>query len=167
MLLMRHGESEFNAGLHDRPDPRLTGAAVEMARAIAQGVAERFSRVLCSPYTRALQTAEIMAMGKPIMVTPLIGEHFVGDHEAGSPLSVLASTWPGVTFTDIQEKWWPDTPEDEAALDARVSKFRKWVEANLYGQRWLVVSHHGFLRAFTGIGLPNLGYLRAATPWGP
>ena len=81
MLLIRHGQSEFNVvysatrvdpGIRD---PRLTDAGRAQARAAGERLAgEGVRRLLASPYTRALETAEIIAgvLDVPITVTPLV-----------------------------------------------------------------------------------------------
>ena len=68
MILLRHGQSEFNViysvtrvdpGI---PDPELTALGREQAAAAAQTLADRdLARVVSSPYIRAIQTAEIVA----------------------------------------------------------------------------------------------------------
>jgi glucosyl-3-phosphoglycerate phosphatase len=65
MFLLRHGQSYFN--LHFTPtridpgieDPELTELGVAQAHAAAVQLADvPLSRIIISPYTRALQTAE-------------------------------------------------------------------------------------------------------------
>ncbi|MEE3094714.1 MAG: phosphoglycerate mutase family protein, partial [Pseudomonadota bacterium] len=68
MILMRHGESEFNVvykktrvdpGIRD---PKLTDAGrKQVADAVRYLVDRPIERILTSPYTRALQTASIVA----------------------------------------------------------------------------------------------------------
>ena len=83
MILVRHGQSEFNVvysvtrvdpGIRD---PRLT----EEGRRQAAGLAEELAghgvrRILASPYTRALETAAIIAerLSVPIAIDPVVGE---------------------------------------------------------------------------------------------
>ena len=72
MILMRHGESEFNTvykktrvdpGIRD---PKLTDAGrKQVADAVRYLVDGRpIERILTSPYTRALQTASIVASSR-------------------------------------------------------------------------------------------------------
>ena len=68
MILLRHAESEFNevfnvSGVDPGiEDPKLTGRGHRQAReAVAELIQYQLSRILASPYTRTLQTAEIVA----------------------------------------------------------------------------------------------------------
>ena len=83
MILLRHGESEFNevysvSGVDPGiEDPKLTERGHRQARDAAALLAEYpLRRVLASPYTRALQTAGEVAtvLGLPITVEPLVRE---------------------------------------------------------------------------------------------
>src|SRR4051794_41433502 len=64
LLLIRHGESEANAGMSTDPDCLLTEAGLEQARCLGRRLAGYdlggFT-ALTSPYRRAVQTAEAIA----------------------------------------------------------------------------------------------------------
>ena len=72
MILLRHAESEFNVhysrtrvdpGIRD---PELTALGREQAHGAARALDGRaIARLITSPYTRALQTAEIVARARP------------------------------------------------------------------------------------------------------
>src|SRR5690242_6893496 len=85
MILLRHGQSEFN--LHFTAtrrdpgivDPRLTPLGHEQAAAAAEVLKEeRITRIVVSPYTRALQTAAPVAaaLGVPVTVDPIVRERY-------------------------------------------------------------------------------------------
>src|SRR5689334_4048712 len=64
MILLRHGQSEFNLHYNATgidpgiPDAPLTELGHRQANAAATSLAgEDIRRIICSPYTRALQTA--------------------------------------------------------------------------------------------------------------
>src|ERR1700733_1034114 len=64
MFLLRHGQSFFNLYFNSTridpgiEDPELTPLGVEQARAAAAALASTpLTRIIVSPYTRALQTA--------------------------------------------------------------------------------------------------------------
>ena len=68
MILLRHGQSEFNlhfSATRRDPgivDPRLTELGhIQAADAIRRLAGERITRIIASPYTRALQTAAPLA----------------------------------------------------------------------------------------------------------
>jgi hypothetical protein len=85
MILIRHGQTEFNRVYSQTRrdpgirDPQLTEVGRSQAAAVAQALeAMNPSRLIASPYTRALETAEIIAadLRLPISVEPLIAERF-------------------------------------------------------------------------------------------
>jgi Histidine phosphatase superfamily (branch 1) len=85
MILIRHGQTEFNRVCSETrrdpgiPDLQLTAVGRSQAATVAQALgAMNPSRLIASPYTRALETAEIIAaeLGLPISVEPLIAERF-------------------------------------------------------------------------------------------
>src|SRR5579871_6615691 len=68
MILLRHGQSEFNVHFNaTRRDPGIVDPALtplgheEAARAASLLASEGLERIICSPYTRALQTAQPVA----------------------------------------------------------------------------------------------------------
>ena len=112
MILLRHGQSEFNAAYTVTrrdpgiEDPRLTELGQAQAEAAAVALAgERIARILVSPYTRALQTAAPVArrLGVPVLVNPLIRERFAFACDIGSPRATLAREWPAHDFSGVEE----------------------------------------------------------------
>lgn len=65
LLMVRHGQSEANVGASTDPDCALTALGLEQARSVAKRLA-RFDLSgfvgLTSPYRRAVQTAEAIAL---------------------------------------------------------------------------------------------------------
>ena len=164
MILMRHGQSEFNlhftATRRDPgiPDPNLTDEGqVQAARAAQALAAHKISRVIVSPYTRALQTAApiVAALGLPVHVTPLIRERFHFSCDIGTPISQLAAAWPGHDFGHIEEVWWPDATETGESTAARAAAFRAQMQADPLWRETLVVSHWAFILTLTGQSLNN------------
>src|SRR5450755_2622621 len=85
MILLRHGQSEFNLRIAaTRRDPgiedaRLTEYGHHQAEAAARKLAdEPITRIIAAPYTRALQTAEPLArrLGLQIEIRPIVRERF-------------------------------------------------------------------------------------------
>ena len=124
MILLRHGQSEFN--LHftrDRrdpgiADPRLTPlgeAQVRHAAAALAGAGVR--RVIASPYTRALQTAVPLAraLGVAVNVNPLVRERYAFSCDIGTPRTALERAWPELDFAAVAEVWWPAVEEPAGA----------------------------------------------------
>jgi broad specificity phosphatase PhoE len=142
MILLRHGQSEFN--LHYTvtrvdpgiEDPRLTPLGHQQAEQAATALAgDPIERIIASPYTRALQTAAPLAkrLGLPVLVTTAVRERYAFVCDVGSPVADLAAAWPGHDFTALDDIWW---------------------------QRTVVVSHWGFIMALTGLSVQNGQWLR-------
>ncbi|MFC7692700.1 histidine phosphatase family protein [Paeniroseomonas aquatica] len=100
MILLRHGQSEFNLHFSATkkdpgiPDPKLTELGQQQAEAAALALAsERIDRIIASPYTRALQTAAPIARQRnlPITVTPTVRERYAFSCDIGSPAPRSAS----------------------------------------------------------------------------
>ena len=120
MILLRHGQSEFNlhfSATRRDPgivDPRLTelghAQAAEAARRLA---GERITRIIASPYTRALQTAAPLAkaLGVTVLINPIVRERYAFACDIGTPRTELERAWPEHDFSTIDEVWWPPIEE--------------------------------------------------------
>ncbi len=169
MILLRHGQSEFN--LHftaTKQDPgiidaRLTPAGHAQARAAAERFAgERIGRIITSPYSRALETAAPVAaaLRVPVVINPIVRERCAFACDIGTPRTELAQTWPAHDFSAIAEIWWPAMPEPAAAVLDRAALFRAEMAALPDWQDTLVVTHWGFIMALTGQSIQNGEHLR-------
>jgi glucosyl-3-phosphoglycerate phosphatase len=169
MILLRHGQSEFNV-VYSRtrvdpgiPDPGLTeDGRRQAADAAAKLEGHRLERLICSPYTRALETATIVgaALGLAVEIEPLVREHCLFHCDIGSPRSALEQRWPAVDFAMLEERWWPNLDESEATLAARGQDFRRHMAGRDDWERTAVITHWGFIRALTGLTVPNGHLLR-------
>ncbi|MGD0432707.1 MAG: histidine phosphatase family protein [Acetobacteraceae bacterium] len=175
MILLRHGQSEFNLRFTaTRRDPgiedaRLTEYGHHQAEDAARKLAhERITRIIASPYTRALQTAEPLArlLGLKIEIQPVVRERFGLPCDIGSPRSRLASSWPTHDFSHIEEKWWPDEHETPVAVTGRAQSFRERMRAEADWRETVVVSHWGFILCMTGQSIANGETIRC-DPTGP
>src|SRR5919199_6233961 len=126
LLLVRHAQSEANARLAGATiDCPLTDLGRRQAAAAAQKlVATGIDLVLCSPYARALQTAEMIraAANVPAEIVPLLHEHHLHGFPAEWPLmsrTALAEQFPHFRVPDDwRDADWHTPPEDgEAALE--------------------------------------------------
>ena len=160
MILLRHGESEFNvvySKTREDPgirDPRLTerghGQAREAARKLSQhGV----KRALASPFTRALQTAE--ALGLPTIIEPDVRERGAFVCDIGTPASELMADWPAHDFSHMDECWWCAGCESESEVLVRAERFRAMARGWPDHHELVVVSHWGFILALTGRSVKN------------
>lgn len=164
MLLLRHGQSEFNVvykktrvdpGIRD---PKLTELGHQQVSSAVNYLTDRkISRILTSPYTRALQTARIVAdaIGVAIEINPHIGERAAFVCDLGTIGSELRRDWPDLDLDHIGEEWWPTPIESEASLDQRCQQFREQQATLDNWRETLVVSHWGFIRGLTGHTVEN------------
>lgn len=169
MILMRHGQSEFNLAFTQTrcdpgiQDPRLTPLGHEQAQAAAAAFAnEPIRRIVVSPYTRALQTAAPIAaaLGVPVAVDPLVRERYAFTCDIGSPASQLSPAWPHHDFAHVEEIWWPSAREPEEDVVARAAAFRNTMAARDDWAHTLLVSHWGFILALTGTSVQNGTWMR-------
>lgn len=175
MILLRHGQSEFNlrqAATRVDPgieDARLTEYGHHQAEQAALRLAEeRITRIIASPYTRALQTAEPLArrLGLKIEIQAIVRERFGLACDIGTARQRLARSWPAHDFSGIEEKWWPDEYEPPAAVTARAKSFRQDMAAASGWKETLVISHWGFILCMTGQSIANGETIRC-DPTGP
>ena len=164
MILLRHGQSEFNLAFTQTrrdpgiTDPKLTPLGHEQALAAAAALADRgITRILASPYTRALQTAQPVAeaLGLPIQIHPVVRERYAFTCDIGSPVSTLAAAWPAHDFSAIDEVWWPQSEEGAEGVIRRAEAFRAEMAAEAQWATTLVVSHWGFILSMTGRSMEN------------
>lgn len=163
MILIRHGQSHFNVhygATRQDPgivDPGLTEDGVTQAQTASRALARHgIRKIIASPYSRTLQTAEIIAegLGLAITVDSLVRERAYFTCDIGSPRSQLTTDWPDIEFGDLPEQWWPDS-ESEDELHGRCQKFRTAMAEAADWSRVLVVTHWGFIRGLTGQEVQN------------
>ena len=164
MYLVRHGQSEFNVifsttredpGIEDPSITYLGAAQIEDARVfLAQ---KTLSSVIISPYTRTLQSADILRRGLGLLpeIEPLIREHKHFSCDIGTRASVLSKIWPNYDFSSLNEKWWPDHHEDDAMVVARARQFFQKAHPRADWDELVVVSHWGFIRGLCGLQVAN------------
>ncbi|GAB5468572.1 MAG: hypothetical protein Kilf2KO_16020 [Rhodospirillales bacterium] len=171
MLLIRHGQSHFNKHYSKTRidpgivDPRLTDEGQSQIAAAAAGLVKeqrRFTRLISSPYWRALETAEILAqaLDLTVEVETLVSERAFFVCDVGSPRSELEVRFPAVDFGALAEVWWPYPDESEAELKARCQRFRLKAAGLDDWSDLLIVSHWGFIRGLTGRSVENATLLR-------
>jgi broad specificity phosphatase PhoE len=169
MILLRHGQSEFNlAFTATRRDPGIVDAPLtplgqqQAAKAAESLAGEGIRRIIASPYTRALQTAAPIAkrLGVPVIVNPIVRERYAFSCDVGSPRTRLVLAWPEHSFAALDEVWWPPIEETAESVIARAALFRAEMAALPDWSDTLVVSHWGFILCFTGTSVVNGQWLR-------
>lgn len=144
MLVVRHGQSEWNAlgrwqGQEDPPLSDLGRAQATMAATLLGSI----DVVVSSDLQRATETAAIIAgtLGVgPVLVEPDLRERHAGE-------------WQGLTRAEIEERWpgWlaerrrPPGFEETRPFTDRVLRALDEIEALYPGAEVLVVSHGGVI----------------------
>jgi broad specificity phosphatase PhoE len=164
MFLLRHGQSYFNLHFNQTrvdpgiEDPELTPLGKEQAAAAAAQLAHvALTRIIISPYTRALQTAEPILAGHPVPVDIMheVRERTAFVCDVGSNPQVLAARFPQHGFAHLPQQWWSEATETLEATVARANGFRRLMAAREDRTTTLVVSHWAFILALTGISAGN------------
>ena len=164
MYLLRHGQSLFNLHFTETrrdpgiEDPELTPLGHTQAEAAAEILADTpITRIIVSPYTRALQTAEpvLRRHGVPAEVMHEVRERFAFACDIGRHRDLLAIAFPQHRFDHLPDQWWPGSHESAEATIERANRFREEVAARDDHKTTLLVSHWAFLLSLTGISLDN------------
>lgn len=161
-LLVRHGESEWNAvgRWQGQADPPLSRTGREQAWRAAQSIGA-VDAIVSSTLQRAYETARII--GDAIGVGPVILEPDLMERHAGE--------WEGLTRTEIEAQWpgylgdkkRPPSYETDEPLLVRVHEGLARIRAEVPGDDILVVTHGGVINALeASFGLdwqrvPNCG----------
>lgn len=164
MIFARHAQSEWNAHFSESridpgiPDAQLTALGIRQAEDLARSLAQfDINTVVASPYMRTLQTADIVAsaIGVTVVVNELVRERCVFSCDIGSNPDVLCKAFTHIDFDGLSDGWWGEPPESEAAIADRCEIFRKEHSDLLARADVAVISHWGFIRAFTGQEVEN------------
>ena len=164
MYLLRHGQSLFNLHYTETrkdpgiEDPVLTPLGHAQAEAAAELLAGKpITRIIVSPYTRALQTAQpvLARHAVPVEVMLEVRERFAFACDIGSHREVLAERFPQHQFDHLPDRWWPEGRETLEEATARADWFRAEMAARKDEATTLLVSHWAFILALTGISAEN------------
>ncbi|BBC79315.1 histidine phosphatase family protein [Acetobacter orientalis] len=164
MIILRHCESEFNR-LYTQTgrDPNLADPALSAAgQAQAQNLVSQLAglpitRIVVSPFTRALQTAAPLArvLNLTPQITPVIRERGLYSCDEGSCPTTLQAAWPQLDFSALSQRWWSEQPEPDHHMQHRVQTFLASMRQSPDSGQTLVVSHWWFLLGLCGDSLEN------------
>jgi broad specificity phosphatase PhoE len=164
MLLLRHGQSYFNLHFSETrvdpgiEDPELTPLGIEQAASAALQLAGlTLTRMIVSPYTRALQTAQpVLGVHQvPVRIMAEVREQAAFACDIGSAPALLAIRFPHHDFGHLAPKWWRDGVETSEETSERANAFRALMAARDDSATTLLVGHWAFIRALTGVSLAN------------
>jgi glucosyl-3-phosphoglycerate phosphatase len=164
MFLLRHGQSFFNLHFNRTrrdpgiEDPELTPFGVGQARAAAAALATTpLTRIIVSPYTRALQTAQpfLRTHDATMVIMHEVRERAAYICDVGSAPNLLAERFPHHEFDHLPRQWWHVGLEPVESTVARADEFRTAMAAREDGATTLLVSHWAFILALSGRSLDN------------
>lgn len=164
MYLLRHGQSYFNLHFSESrvdpgiEDPQLTPLGVRQAAAAARDLADtELTRIIISPYTRALQTAEPLLATHRLRIEIMheVRERAAFVCDVGSAPDVLAVRFPHHDFAHLPARWWYEGIETQEETLGRAIAFRQLMASRDDSTTTLAVSHWAFILALTGASLDN------------
>lgn len=159
LILVRHGETEWSAsGQHTSwTDLPLTERGEEQAKSLVPLLAGRtFARVLTSPLTRAIRTAELAGLSGA-STDPDLREWDYGGYEGVTTPEVHRTRPDWYLFTDGVAPGPEDHPgESPDEVGRRADRVLAHIEDALAGGDVVLVAHGHFLRVLTAryLGLP-------------
>ena len=175
IYLIRHAQSTFNAVYGpNEPDPMIFDAPItelgETQAKRARLKVEKFNikNVIVSPFTRTLQTAQLIFGNKlPFQINAEVREQLVNSCDVGSPPHKLAQDFPYLNFNHLDECWWHEGEKDyrgisvepEEVLMERADRFVDYMKRECI-QSTAVISHGNFIRALTGIKPQNCDIIK-------
>lgn len=153
VLLLRHGETEWNAAarLQGRGDSPLTEKGEDSAARFGEYCAARgVRRVIASPLGRAQRTAERIARrcGCEVETEAALVEVDFGAC-SGLTMREVADRFPGLAVRREQDRWhtrWPDG-ESYADAEARMVAWWRGAEPRFDAPPPAIVAHGALLRA--------------------
>ena len=161
-LLVRHGESEWNAvgRWQGQADPPLSQTGSEQARLAAQSIG-MVDAIVASSLRRAFDTAHIISENLgigPVIVEPDLMERHAGEWE-GLTRHEIEAAWPG--YLDAKRR--PPGYEPDEPLLGRVHEGLARIRVEVPGDDILVITHGGVINALEAsfgldwVRVPNLG----------
>lgn len=172
ITFIRHGQSEFNRHwaatgtdplIRDAPLSDLGHEQVRAARPAARALQPDL--VICSPLTRALQTA-VGLFGDdeaaPIVIDASPRERVTDTDDIGSHPAELATRFPRLSFAHLTPTWWHQGPVDQRGVPVEPADvFHQRVRSFLVSldglphERIVVVGHGNFFAHILGRHLDN------------
>jgi broad specificity phosphatase PhoE len=153
LYLIRHGQSEANAGLDVGTDPKLTDLGRRQAMWTANRLrGEGIEALYSSPMRRALETATII--GEALGLTPTVWVNLCElrtyEDFTGLPRSMLAALFPSVVLPPqvTEAGWWDGRAETIEDADTRAAVVLRLLEsAHPSPRARLAVITHGLFGA--------------------
>ena len=169
LYMVRHGQSQNNAGIASSHNVPLTQLGREQVRLAANALANKqFDALYCSPLERALQTASIInsKLGIPPYVHPAFSETGFSWGEKDATREQLQAAYPACILDKsvTSNGWAPANGESEDEAYERAYEIIQWLRTRHREpeSRVLAVTHGNFGGILIGsiVGAPPAGYTR-------
>lgn len=119
--------------------------------------------VIVSPFTRTLQTAQLIFGNKTtFQINAAVREQLCNSCDVGSPPHELARDYPHLDFDHLDACWWHNGEKDHRGiavephetLQQRADEFAEFLKRE-HIHSTAIVTHGNFIRALTGIQPQN------------
>jgi probable phosphoglycerate mutase len=175
VYLVRHGETDWNTEkrIQGQTDIKLNANGIRQARELAEQVKDLpIDKCICSPLSRAMETAKIIYDGK-IAIDRRLAERSYGSYEGKSIPNLRSWDMKAECPSDIEgitamvERSWDmkaECPSDIEGVTAMLDRTREFLDemkAKYGDKNVLIVTHGGVIRAMRGNldGIPESGNL--------
>lgn len=157
IVFVRHGKSETaDANKRQAPSSKLGKMGKKQALLVANRIkksSQQYDMIISSPWTRALQTAQVIAKktGLPLLENPLIHEFLSNSilHEQPAESEIIKEYLIAVEAKGVNFDWkFKDGGECVRDVINRAIKFKNELTTNHLGKNYLVVSHGFFITTF-------------------
>ncbi len=144
LYIIRHGETELNSKhvLQGRSDHELNSKGFTQGRKAADWLKKEeisFSKVYSSPLKRAVQTAECVAPGRPIVTDDRLIEMDYGPYEGMSLLKPKKEVLK--FFSDFSNNPAPDGMEQLSDIVTRTGEFVETIKEECMNENILISTH--------------------------
>lgn len=160
LLVTRHGETQFNAeGRYlGSLDPPLTARGVAQALALSASLPQLVDEIVCSPLTRAKQTADILCAQRGLrpMVLEAFRERDVGVFD-GLTQAEAKARYPAQWSQNVTRRWsiGPDGGESISNVVQRINAGLGLLLAQ-FSEKTVVLVAHGFVaKVIRGLASPG------------
>jgi broad specificity phosphatase PhoE len=169
LYIVRHGQSQNNAGIASSHNVPLTHLGCEQVRRAADALTDQhFDALYCSPLERALQTAFILhsTLGIAPYAHPAFSETGFSWGEPDATREQLHAAYPNFVLDEsiTSNGWAPADQETESEAYERACKIVQWIciRHPEPESRVLVVTHGNFGGILIGslVGVRPSGYTR-------
>ena len=155
LYLVRHAQSEGNAGADWQPDPPLTELGREQARLVGERLARQgIDAIFSSPLRRALQTARPLAEATGLSITVIddLREIDVGLVEKDA-VRVAQEKREAIHRRLAENPSWDAFPGSEGSgpFRARITTAIDSIVRQCPGQRVVVVTHGGVIQTYVSV----------------